>query len=176
MYKLKETDCIPKKSGVKSKPVVVNLIEVQTRLIGELEKMIALVAQKNVEIVTLKDANLKGQEEGPGRNKGLSVENKLLRAKVKPLEAKVEELNKQILKNHATENERINLLLRQLSNPSLVFLVDVCSTGSLSCSDLLSPVFLVLLSCLSLSPILFMFLCHGITCSCFYNALVLEII
>lgn len=57
------------------------------------------------------------QEEEPCRNEGLHVENKMLRAKVQKLEAKVKDLNQQLLKNHATGNKLMTLLLCQLSGP-----------------------------------------------------------
>ncbi|KAM3325321.1 hypothetical protein P3S67_000446 [Capsicum chacoense] len=71
---------------------------------------------KNAEIFTLKFATLKGQEEKNGSNEDLKAGNNMLRAKVKHLEAKVEDLTQQLLNNHAVENERITLLLHQFSN------------------------------------------------------------
>lgn len=63
---LEDNEYIPKRSGVKSKLVVVDLIEAQTKLISDLEDMTALVAQKNAENTNLKAVNLKGHEGGSG--------------------------------------------------------------------------------------------------------------
>ncbi|KAF3625188.1 putative fatty acyl-CoA reductase 2-like [Capsicum annuum] len=78
--------------------------------------MTSLIAQKNAEIITLKVATLKGQEDKNGSNEDLKAGNNMLRAKFKHLEAKVEDLTQQLLNNHAVENERITLLLHQFSN------------------------------------------------------------
>lgn len=51
--------------------MVADLIEVQTRLIRKLEDMTALLTQRDNDIVTLKNSNLKGPEEGPGGSESL---------------------------------------------------------------------------------------------------------
>lgn len=56
---LEENKYIPQRSKVKSNSLVEDIIEVQPRLTGELEEMIAHLEQKDVEIATLKAAYLK---------------------------------------------------------------------------------------------------------------------
>lgn len=41
---------------------------------------------------------------------------KKLDAKIKDLDEKIEDLTQQLLKNHAAKNERMTMLLRQLSH------------------------------------------------------------
>lgn len=56
---LEDNECIPRKSGTKSKSIVAGLIGVQTRLRVELDEMTAIVARKVVEIVALKATTVK---------------------------------------------------------------------------------------------------------------------
>lgn len=60
---LEDNECIPKRSGVKSKFMVADLIKVQTSLQGKLEAMIVILKQKDAEITTLKVVSMKGHEE-----------------------------------------------------------------------------------------------------------------
>lgn len=103
---------------MKFKSVMEDLIEEQIKLTGELEEMTFHLAKRDVEIATLKVAYLKAQKEGLVGNKYLLAENEMQRAKVQALEAMVENLTQQLLKNHMIENERMTLLLRQLSGLS----------------------------------------------------------
>lgn len=97
------------------KLVVANLIKAYTRLASKLKDMTTLVAQKDAKITTLKAANLKGHKGESGNTEDLQIENVHMHARVKEMEAKVKDLTQQMLKNHAAENEKLTLLLRQLS-------------------------------------------------------------
>lgn len=50
-----------------------------------------------------------------GGNEELKTKNANLRARVKELEARVEDLTQQMLKNHVAENKRLTFFLLQLS-------------------------------------------------------------
>lgn len=106
---LENNECIPRRSGSKSKYIVADLIDEQTRLREELEEMTVALAKKDVEILALKATAVKGGDEGPGQSEGLGDKNDILCKKVKNFKAKVEYLTQQLLRNHAAENERITM-------------------------------------------------------------------
>lgn len=124
--------------------------------------MTVILAQKDVEIITLKAAYVKGHEEGPGQNEILRAENELLHDKVNQLEAKVKKLTQQILNNHPAP-------LSILPCPFWSICVNIYPTWPLSCLISLSLVILVPLA-------LFWFLLYysGITCTYFYKAFVMN--
>lgn len=78
--------------------------------------MTAIVARKNIEIMALKASTVKGNNEVLCQMEGPHVENKALYDKVQKLEAKTEDLVQQFLTNHTTENDRMTMLLCQLSH------------------------------------------------------------
>lgn len=78
--------------------------------------MVAIVAQMDVKIATLKVASVKREKKRTGSTRKLSVENADLRNKVKKLKEKVEilsikneDLTQQLLKTHTTESEKMTL-------------------------------------------------------------------
>lgn len=87
---LEENKCIPRRGGEKSKSIVANIINVQTRLRKELDAMVAVVAQKDIETTMLKVASTKEIGEGIRSLGKLSAENTGLCTKVKKLEEKFE--------------------------------------------------------------------------------------
>lgn len=119
---MKDNECIPRKGGGTSKSIVTDLIDIQTRLRKELDKMSAMVVHKDAEISALKASVVAESFKVTSSLEKLNAENaelhekvKKLEAKVEVLTAKVEDLTQQIMKAHAIQCERMILLLRQLS-------------------------------------------------------------
>lgn len=71
-----------KESGKKSKSIVDNLIDVQTRLRKELDDINAIVARKDTEIIALKVATMKVNNKEPVQIENLYAKNEIFHNKV----------------------------------------------------------------------------------------------
>lgn len=80
--------------------------------------MTTLLAQRDTEIVQLKDALQMVSREVLGALEVLVQENASLRSKVIGLDGKVQDLTHKLLKAHETENECMTLMLHKLPGPS----------------------------------------------------------
>ncbi|MCE3050752.1 hypothetical protein HAX54_048021 [Datura stramonium] len=128
---LEECECVMRRGGAKSQSLVSELISSQEKSNAEIERLIGLLAQKEVEIVRLKAH----QVEEPGTVSALQEENAALtgllaqkdaelarlRARqaeeTESLRAKVKDLTNKLLRAHENFNDRISALLPKLSGP-----------------------------------------------------------
>lgn len=88
------------------------MIDVQIKLRKEVDELTAIMVRKDIEIMDLKEATMKRDNEEQGQIESLSIENETLCDKVENLQVTIEDLTKLLLTNHAVENERMTMLLR----------------------------------------------------------------
>ncbi|MCD7449045.1 hypothetical protein HAX54_048483 [Datura stramonium] len=128
---LEECKCVMRRGGVKSQSLMSDLIASQEKYTAEIERLIALLVQKEAEIVRLKVHPV----EEPGAVSALREENtaltgmlsqkeaEIVRLKAnqaeetESLRAEVKDLTKKLLTAHETFNDRIFALLSTLSDP-----------------------------------------------------------
>ncbi|MCD7466664.1 hypothetical protein HAX54_003590, partial [Datura stramonium] len=128
---LEECECVMHRGGVKSQSLMSDLVASQEKSTVEIERLTALLVQKEAEIVRLKAHPV----EEPGAVSALREENAALTGMLAPkeaelvqlkahqaeetesLRAEVKDLTKKLLTAHETFNDRISSLLPTLSGP-----------------------------------------------------------
>lgn len=121
---LEDNECIPRRSGGKSKSLESELMHEQKRLKKETETN-CYDCSKGYKDYCITGCSCKRRWHGNKFRKGMCTSNVVLQERVKELEAKNralivknEELTQQLLKAYTDTNERMEILLRPLSKGS----------------------------------------------------------